>query len=191
MKKLVVSLLLLLINNAFIAQTNFKTYSWEEAKGLNPDSIFSISFEKERIDSLPTELMKFVHLKNLNLGKNKLHHLPDSFDVFSQLEILNMEKNNLEEFPLVICRLPALKELIMNRNNFAVIPFSIGKLSQLEFLDIWATPVATFPDVLLTMKNLKHIDARGVLHGPKFQKSWAEKLSWIKIDFDAPCNCFE
>lgn len=191
MKKLVVSLILLLINNLFIAQTNYKTYTWEQAKGLNPDTIFSISLEKEKLDSLPIELMKFIHLKNLNLGKNKIRKLPDSFAQFSKLEILNLEKNNLDEFPVIICQLSELKELIINRNNFTIIPFSIGKLTKLEFIDIWATPVTTFPDVFLTMKNLKHIDARGVLHGPKFQKSWVEKLNWVKIDFDAPCNCFE
>ena len=108
-----------------------------------------------------------------------------------KLITLNINCPLLEELPESIGNLSQLSKLIINCPALVKLPESIGNLSQLEFLDIWATPVATFPDVLLTMKNLKHIDARGVLHGPKFQKSWAEKLSWMKIDFDAPCNCFE
>ena len=191
MKKLFASIFLLFLCNHFVAQSTYKTYSWSVAKNLSPDTVYSISFEKEKIDSIPTELMNYINLKNLYLGKNKLTKLPASFSTLNKLEILNLEKTDLIEFPMVICELPELKQLIINRNNFTIIPYSIGKLTKLEFLDIWATPISTFPDIFLTMKNLKRIDARGVTHGPKFQKSWTEKLNWVTIEFEAPCTCFE
>ena len=191
MKKLFASILLLFLSNHFIAQTSYRTYQWNEAKNLNPDTVYSITFEKEKIDSIPLKLMRFINLKSLNLGKNKLSKLPDSFSQLSKLEILNLEKNNFDEFPIIICELSELKQLIINRNNLTVIPYSIGKLTKLEFIDIWSTPVINFPDIFLTMKNLKRIDARGVSYGPKFQKYWTEKLNWVTIEFEPPCNCFE
>ncbi len=191
MKKIFAFLFLLSLSNKFVAQIDYKTYPWNIAKNLSPDTVYSITFEKEKLDSVPHELMKFTNLKNLYLGKNKLSTLPVSFSQLSKLEILNLEKNNFTDFPIVICDLPELKQLILNRNNLTVLPYSIGKLTKLEFLDIWSTPIANFPEIFLTMKSLKSIDARGVTHGPKFQKTWTEKLNWVTIEFEPPCNCFE
>lgn len=191
MKKFVVSSLLLLLCSISIAQSQYKTYLWSEAKSLGSDTIYSISFEKEKIDSIPLELMNFKNLKKLDLSKQKLTKLPSTFTQLSQLEILDLGKNRLTLFPPEICKLTNLRKLVLNRNYFSNIPANISNLTRLEVLDIWATPVETFPEELALLKNLKLIDARGVLHGPKFQKTWKEKLSWVKIEFDAPCNCFE
>ena len=84
-----------------------------------------------------------------------------------------------------------LKKLVLNRNDISTIPYLIINLNELETLDIWDTPIISFPEQFVSMKNLKYIDARGVTHGAAYQKKWKEKLPWIKIDFDAPCNCIE
>jgi Leucine-rich repeat (LRR) protein len=191
MKKIVANLLLLLVCNIVSSQSLYKTYHWEIAKNLGPDTVYSISFEKEKLPSLPPELFKFVHLKILNLSKNKISELPDEFILLQELEILDLGKNELRLFPTEICRLVQLKKLILNRNSLAYLPDCIAALTQLEHLDIWDTPVETFPEGLVQMKALKYIDARGITHGAKFQFDWKQKLPWIKIDFDAPCNCFE
>ncbi len=189
MKKLVAVILALLVFNNLNSQTNYKTYTWEQAKNLSPDSVFSISFEKQKLKSIPTELYNFIYLKKLDLSKNRLDNLPNELSRLSQLEILDIGKNNFTIFPEVICELNSLKVLSLNRNEINEIPNSIEKLNKLEKVDLWETPLVKFPDAFVAMKNLKYIDARGVSHGVKYQKYWTESLSWIKIEFDAPCNC--
>ena len=60
MKKLVAIFLLLFIckSHFVFAQSERKIYSWEVAKNANPDTIVAISFEKDKLDSLPIELNK-------------------------------------------------------------------------------------------------------------------------------------
>ncbi len=191
MKLIVANILLLLFSNVLIAQNQVKTYTWEQAKLLGADTVYSITFEKTKLDSLPEDLMKFVNLKKLDLSKNDMSKLPSFISSLTKLEILNLGKNKFITFPAEICKLTSLKQLILNRNDIAYIPDCIDQLTQLEYLDIWDTPVATFPESIVALKNLKKIDARGVMHGPKYQTKWREKLSWVKIEFDSPCNCFE
>jgi leucine-rich repeat protein SHOC2 len=191
MKNIAVLFLLLFINSGINSQSNIKNYSWEEAKISNPDSVFSITFEKNKLDSIPLELLKFVNLKTLDLSKNRLFNLPDSFVNFIHLEVLDLGKNKFSKFPPEICKLTHLKKLVLNRNDIITIPYLICNLQELEMLDIWDTPILSAPELFSTMKNLKYIDARGVTHGPAYQNKWKEMLPWIKIDFDAPCNCLD
>lgn len=193
MKKLVAIFLLLFIceSHFVFAQTERKIYTWEIAKIANPDTIVAITFEKDKLDSLPAELNKFTSLKELYLGKNKLSTLPDYISDFKNLEILDLSRNNFSEFPTQVYNLKELKKLILNRNDFTTLTYRLGNLTKLEYLDLWATPVSAFPEEITNLKNLKLIDVRGVLHGPQYQKKWKEKLSWVKIEFDAPCNCLE
>jgi Leucine-rich repeat (LRR) protein len=189
MKKLVVVILALLVFNNLFSQANFKTYTWNQAKKLSPDSVFSITFEKQKLKSIPDELFNFIYLKKLDLSKNKLESLPTELSKLSNLEFIDLGKNNFTSFPEVICDLKNLKSLSLNRNDISEIPNSIEKLDRLVKVDLWETPLVKLPDAFLTMKNLKYIDARGVAHGAKYQNYWTENLPWIKIEFDAPCNC--
>jgi Leucine-rich repeat (LRR) protein len=191
MKKIVVLFLILFLYSNTFSQSNLKTYTWEDVKNANPDTVFSITFEKNKLDSIPIDLLKFTNLKKLDLSKNKLTHLPDSFVNLKKLETLDLGKNKFTKFPPEICKLTHLKKLSLNRNDISIIPYLIINLTELETLDIWDTPIISFPEEFVSMKNLKYIDARGVTHGAIYQKKWKEKLPWIKMDFDAPCNCIE
>jgi len=191
MRKIVVLFLIQLLFSNIYSQSILKTYSWEEIKNANPDTVFSITFEKNKLDSIPIDLLKFTNLKKLDLSKNKLTHLPDSFINLKQLEILDLGKNKFTKFPIEICKLTHLKKLVINRNDISTIPYLVINLTELEILDIWDTPIISFPEQFVSLKNLKYIDARGVTHGAAYQKKWKEKLPWVKIDFDAPCNCIE
>ena len=189
MKKLVAVILTLFVFNSIFSQANYKTYSWSIAKLMNPDSVYSISFEKQKLNSIPDELFYYINLKKLDLSKNKLDSLPKDLKKLTQLENLDLGKNNFKSFPLILCELKSLKILSINRNEIIEIPESIQKLENLEKIDLWETPLVKFPDAFFEMKNLKYIDSRGVSHGVKYQKYWTENLPWIKIEFDAPCNC--
>ena len=41
------------------------TYNWSEVQSANPDTIFSLSFAKEKLSELPIQLWKFKKLRIL------------------------------------------------------------------------------------------------------------------------------
>ena len=170
---------------------NVTVYSWEQAKVASADTIFGISFEKLKLTSIPLELKRFKHLKVLNLSKNKLTELPVFIDQFSQLEDLDLEKNKLVYFPARICKDTSLRFLRLGKNLFQNLPNSIENLKNLEYLDLYDTPIGALPETIVNLRKLKEIDFTGIRFSKTFQQSWVERLDWVKIIFDAPCDCFD
>ena len=85
----------------------------------------------------------------------------------------------------------SLEQLGISQNPFSHISECIINLDNLKFIDLFETPVETFPNAFLAMKNLKHIDMQGIVYGPTYQQKWIRGLHWVKIEFDAPCDCME
>jgi Leucine-rich repeat (LRR) protein len=168
---------------------SFKVYTWEMAQNASPDSIFAISFEKLKLDSIPHDLMKYTQLKELYFGKNKLTNLPSDFILLKKLEVLDLSRNDFFIYPLEICQLTELKRLIINKNDFEEIPDCIRYNVNLEFIDLWETPIMDFPDAFMEMNKLVKIDARGITHGHAFHQKWKERLPNVKLLLDPPCNC--
>ena len=79
MMRLLFMLFLSSLWSSFFSQKEtFITYNWSEVQGANPDTIFSISFAKEKLSELPVKLWKFKKLQALNLQRNRFETLPDS-----------------------------------------------------------------------------------------------------------------
>jgi Leucine-rich repeat (LRR) protein len=177
------------IDSAILSKKTVTVYTWEVAKLASPDSIFAITFEKMKLDSIPLELMKYTQLRELYFSKNKLTYLPDSFVLLKHLEILDLSRNDFFIYPIQICQLSFLKKLIINKNDFDEIPDCIRYNVHLEFIDLWETPIKDFPDAFMDMKQLSKIDARGITHGHSFHQKWKERLPNVKLLLDPPCNC--
>lgn len=179
-------------NDAFSQnESGVVIYDWEVAKNASVDTIFGISFEKYKLESLPDELSNFIHLQVLDIKKNKLKELPDYIKKFEDLRELDAEKNLLEFFPIQICSLKKLSHLKLARNYFENLPDCIGNVSTLEYMDFYDTPIRELPQSLELLKNLKEIDFTGIKFSPSFQKSWTDRLPNVKLVFDAPCDCLE
>ena len=86
------------INTCLSQKFDFKIYRWEEVQNANPDTIYGLTFAKEKRTELPTELSKFVNLRYLNLNKNKIQSLPEYFDTLKRLEVFEAEKNDFIYF---------------------------------------------------------------------------------------------
>ena len=102
MKLLCVIFLALIISHpVFLQKENafpkVKIYQWEDVVDAKPDTIFGISFRKNRISSLPKELYQFTNLIYLNLEKNKFQELPENLDTLTKLKYLNISKNMTQQ----------------------------------------------------------------------------------------------
>lgn len=194
MKARFVIILLLSLSSNLWAQFENKfelIYDWEEVQNSNPDTVFAISFAKQRLEALPVALSKFKQLRILNLEKNKLTALPDFIVAFDQLEELNIGRNKLETFPVQVCRMRSIKNLIMNRNKVESIPECISYLSNLRYLDLYDCPIGKLPDAFESLKELKEIDLSGIRFSEEFQQYWINRLPDVKWTFDAPCDCMD
>jgi len=193
MRKLFVLFFLTAFSQTIVGQEfeDFHVYMWEEVQDANPDTIYGISFEKLKLEIVPSELARFTKLKVLDLQKNKLKEIPDFISDFKDLKKLNLEKNLLEYFPIQACKMKNLTHLILSRNHFENVPECVGSLTTLIYMDFYDTPIRTLPQSLENLKNLKEIDFSGIKFSPSFQKSWTERLSNVNLIFDAPCDCME
>lgn len=178
---------------AFLAQKadSIKYYSLEEARAVHSDSVFAIRLSKKKLTVVPKEIQFYKNLRHLDLSNNKLTELPEFICSLTHLIDLNLGKNKFTSFPTEICKIIHLRRLVLNQNRFTHISECIGNLAGLKYIDLWDTPIETFPNAFLTMRNLKFIDMRGILYGPTYQQKWLSKLHWVRIEFDAPCECME
>lgn len=187
------ALFCLLINSfwGFNQEHTLNIYSWEQVKNANPDTIFGVSLSKLKLEKLPEELAKFTKLEYLDVSKNKLTELPAFVGDLSDLKVLDISKNEFAVFPVEICKLTHIQQLIANRNTFDQLPTCIQYCTELSIIDLWETPVSTFPESMLLMKNLKTIDLQGVRFGPTFHKDIQAKFPWIEFKLDPPCDCMK
>ncbi len=192
MKKLF-ALILIYSPLVLIAQKadSIRYYSLEEAHNVHPDSVFAIRLTKKKLTAVPKEIQSYKNLRHLDLSKNKLTILPEFVSTLTNLIDLDLGKNKFTSFPTEICKLINLQKLVLNQNQFTHISECIENLEKLTYFDVWDTPLETFPKAFIEMKNLKFIDMRGVLYGPTYQQKWIHNLHWVKIEFDAPCDCME
>ena len=109
----------------------------------------------------------------INLSKRKLTKLPKELMQFKYLRHLNVSNNKLTEIPEFLSSFTQLKDLNISKNKFTVFPSEICKMKSLK------------------MKNLKNIEMQGIVYGPTYQQKWIRGLHWVKIEFDAPCDCME
>lgn len=192
MKKLFALFLAISINSiAAVAGDTLRVYTWQEALKADPETVLAITFEKMRLDTLPADLVRFKKLRKLDLSKNKFSQLPDFIDQLDSLQELNLHRNNITFFPMQICRMRSLKRLILSRNSFTQLPECIQYLKKLSYLDLSDTPVGSFPGAFVLMPQLKTLSLHGLAYPPSFQRRWKEKLPWMRIEFDPPCNCME
>lgn len=191
MNKIVFIFLILFFYNTSFSQKETIIYRWEEAKSASPDTIYGISFEKQKLKTLPDTLRKFKNLKQLNLSKNKLSSLPEFMKDFHYLEVLNLDKNDFNSFPKEILSLHNLKELYFSRSDFSRLPDEIDQLTHLTRLDLWSSAITYFPPSLINLKHLEFVDLRGVTYGPTFIEAISTSMNWVKFEYETPCSCVE
>ncbi|MFK7785352.1 MAG: leucine-rich repeat domain-containing protein [Crocinitomicaceae bacterium] len=182
------ALILILLSSFGYAQ-EFDVYDWEEVQNADPDTVFAISFEKDRLSTLPASLEKFTSLRKLNLAKNKLSKLPEFIFTFDSLQELDLTKNKLSKFPVGFCRLSGLKQLMIGSNDIASLPDCIEYISALEYLDLYDNPIAHLPQSMMRLENLQKVDFTGIRFNKEFQKQWTEQLPKTELVFDSPCDC--
>jgi Leucine-rich repeat (LRR) protein len=193
MMKWLFGLFLLIYNPVVFAQDNTIVFKWEELREIahDPDTVYHISFRKEGLTALPNELFVYKNLKSLDISKNHIRELSDSLASLKQLRNINLERNKLDKFPLVFCRMMELRTINLGLNAIENIPICIEGIKHLENLLLYDNPISAIPEEISNLKELKYLDLSGIRFSPEFQKIWTDRLSHVRVDFDAPCDCMK
>lgn len=77
---------------------------------------------RNKIESIPDEIKKLVHLSKLDLSNNNLNSISDSITSLKKLEYLHLNGNNLTDIPSRLVSMPSLKKLVLEDNPFEMLP---------------------------------------------------------------------
>lgn len=152
------------------------------------DSVYRLDLSKNKLMEVPQEIFKFKNLQDLDLSKNKLTRLPSNFK-FEDLRNLNISRNKFEVFPEVVCKNTSIRNLFMGKNFVKYLPESIGDMENLIVFDIWFNPLEDLPKSMTKLRNLRSLDLSGISFNKTQQREWSEMLHWVKIEFEAACDC--
>ena len=108
---------------------------------VNPEKVYKLSLDGQKIKSLPAEIGQLVNLQVLNLSDNKLKTLPVELGDLKNQHILSIYNNKLRWLPSELTNLENLQVLYLGRNRLTGLPVWITKFRSLRRLDISINPI--------------------------------------------------
>ncbi|KAL7304086.1 hypothetical protein TKK_0003547 [Trichogramma kaykai] len=103
-------------------------------------------------------LHSFPELQELHLENNRLDLVPSELLKLESLVYLDLSDNRIQYLPREIHRLVNLQELIADRNVIRELPAELGRLGQLRVLSLAGNLIESLPDFLLEMRALTLTD---------------------------------
>jgi len=127
----------------------------------NLKSLKKISLNNNLFDHIPSELTKIKNLQELRIGINQITYI-DSFDVvgllnLNNLKILDLYKNPLRNIDNSFVKLSWLEQLSLASTLIERLPINFHLLEKLEVLEIQKTKLKIDINVICKMKNIKMI----------------------------------
>lgn len=107
------------------------------------------------IEKLPKNTGQ-LQCESLNLAKNRLHSLPNSFAKLNQMKTLIFYENEFKNIPEIIADFQDLKHLDFYKNNLTEIPDFIGSMENLQQLFLAFNKIEEIPDTIRNLKRLKY-----------------------------------
>ncbi|NXT17370.1 LRC39 protein, partial [Syrrhaptes paradoxus] len=140
---------------------------WEERaalaklkeKVINEDGKAILRIEEEEWKTLPSCLLKLIHLQEWQLHRTSLQKIPQFIGRFHNLVVLDLSRNSIESVPKEIGQLTNLQELLLSYNRIKSVPKEISNCVSLERLELAVNrSICDLPPQLSDLKKLSHID---------------------------------
>ncbi|XP_058197296.1 uncharacterized protein LOC131313166 [Rhododendron vialii] len=130
-------------------------------KGSPPKSLFSFlsswTLRTKRMVP-PASVQGLSCLTQLSIADCNLSHLPCEIGSLISLEMLDLGRNNIPTLPDSFFNLASLKELYMNNCGITQLPGQIESLGSLEFLGLGGNNLISLPDTLCNLTCLRTLD---------------------------------
>lgn len=188
LKTLIISALLL-IPFLLLSQVNGEYNDLALAK-KNPLDVRILDLSKQKLKEFPVEIFSFENLEELDLSKNRIEWIPTGVVKLSHLRILNMSRNILTRIPAEVGQLVNLEKLILNQNEIVGLCPEISNLKKLKLLDLWGNLLDELPESISQLKSsLEVLDMRVIYMSAEKQQAIIELLPYTQIYFSYSCNC--
>lgn len=125
----------------------------------HPRKVYRLSLKG--ITILPSDISKFVALRELHLSGCSLAVVPEVIPHLTKLEVLSLRDNQLRNLPESIRLLTQLKQLDVSDNQLSSLPASLTRLSSLHTLLLVDNQFTELPTVLTELKSLENLQVRG------------------------------
>ncbi|XP_008936408.1 PREDICTED: leucine-rich repeat-containing protein 39-like, partial [Merops nubicus] len=133
---------------------------WEERaalaklkeKVINEGGRAILRIEEEEWKTLPSCLLKLVHLQEWQLHRTSLQQIPQFIGRFHNLVVLDLSRNSIESVPKEIGQLTSLQELLLSYNRIKSVPKEISNCVSLERLELAVNrSICDLPPQVLTL----------------------------------------
>ncbi len=140
MNILISLVILILVTVGFLAT---QTARDKDSSELNNEvaseqtNVNAIHRSAQGLTHFPSDVLKHMSIKSLDLSQNKLTGaLPAEIRFLQNLETLDISDNRMTGLPAEIGQLPKLRVLDASNNELTGIPHELGNLQTLEILDL-------------------------------------------------------
>jgi Leucine-rich repeat (LRR) protein len=140
---------------------------WKQRLGCVPECVWerteleTLVLAENELLEISEQIGRLKNLRMLDLGHNKLTHVPDALaDLDSLTDFLYLHDNQLTSLPPPLARLTKLRYLNISENALDVLPDSI--CSMLGLIDLRGNPLTHLPASIASLPRLEKLDLRWV-----------------------------
>jgi Leucine-rich repeat (LRR) protein len=162
-----------------------RTFAYSVQEALrHRQSVRNVALTHKGLTEVPEELRQCPNLERIDLGGNKIAHLPiwlvhdrriieisladNHLAIFlpelaemTNIRDLNLSCNSIARLPTNIKQLRMLERLYLDRNHIKTLPPEIGGLASLETLTLTNNLLSEIPDGVANLSRLRHLDLQG------------------------------
>jgi len=153
-------------------------YTLSDAQ-ISPQKVLRLVLAGTGIKTIPSEVLKFQNLTELDLSNNKLQEIPVWILKLKNLQILNLRANHIAILPPFVFSLPALRvldlwgndihsltlpqdnftieDINLSQNKFTALYDDISKLKHLRWLRFDNNKLTSIPPVIFKMASLQYV----------------------------------
>lgn len=119
-------------------------------------NLLNLALHRNEVTAIPEDINNLSKLKFMDVSFNRLSELPSSFNL-PQLHTLNLSNNLLQSLP-DFSGLTGLSTVFIDHNQLTQLPVGLETLGNVSEIHAANNNIATFPEVVSHMINIKHLD---------------------------------
>lgn len=146
---------------------------------LLADSLEVLDLSRNKLSSLPPEIIQLSKLKIIFASDNHFTELPEVLGQFAELEMIGFKANQIKHVPENALPMK-LRWLILTDNQIEQLPSSLGERPLLQKLALAGNQLTSLPSTMSQARNLEliRISANKLTEFPE-QLFHLPKLAWL------------
>lgn len=125
--------------------------SYNEIEGMISETIGQmtnlrrVNLSFNRITHFPRSVIGLIEITSINVEKNRVSTLPDTFTTMNRLVDVDFSMNEFSRFPIELRSMQSLQVLSLKGNIISLLPRNINEMSFLSKLDLGSNKLVALP----------------------------------------------